>query len=179
MPRPAEAHHTGAGHPLASYTGYPLAEHLIRFNMRATIVSTLIPNLHTAKIRDMYKRLLGTSSSCGKLPESNAWFFLVERRRTHSSFFLLLYRLAARAGLAHLHSLIAAYGWYLTFTHDPLPIDRLGTLVNTVQSGSGIVYTANCRSCAGSYLLCNADDRKEWSHTFHCEVCRKKRNAAA
>ncbi|MEB0032969.1 hypothetical protein QN372_19660 [Undibacterium sp. RTI2.1] len=58
-----------------SETVYPLAEHLVRFKMRSTIITTLIPNLHNAKMREMYHRILGTSSSCGKLPSATGWYF--------------------------------------------------------------------------------------------------------
>lgn len=163
-----------------SEAAYPLAEHLVRFGMRATIISTLLPNLHTAKIREMYKRLLSESSSCGKLPSSFTWYFVSERRRAHSSFFLLLYRLAQRSGLAHIHSIIAAYGWYVTLApEEPMAIDRLGILVNTVQSGSGMMYVAACRSCTANYLLCNTDDKQEFAQYFHCSACQKKQPHAA
>jgi len=78
-----------------------------------------------------------------------------------------------QAGLDHIRS-VASYSWYLTCTKDPLAIDRLGTLVNTVQSGSDVVFMASCRSCSGNYLLSNANEKKERARTFHCEACRKK-----
>lgn len=159
-----------------SEAAYPLAEHLVRYGMRATIITTFLPNLHPAKVREMYKRLLSESSSCGKLPSSFSWYFLTERRRSHCSFFLLLYRLAQKSGLPHIHSLIAAYGWYLVFApEDPIAIDRLGILVNAVQSGSGTVYAAACRGCTSNYLLCNTEDKQEFAQQFHCMACVKKK----
>ena len=163
-----------------SETAYPLAEHLVRFRMRATIITTLIPNLHEAKVRDMYKRILSDSSSCGKLPVSLQWYINTERRRTHSSLFMLLYRMAYRAGLPNIHSIIAAYSWYLSIApSDPLPIDRLGNLAITVQSGSGLMFVAACRSCTANYLLCNSEDKQEFAQTFHCEPCRRRKLIAA
>ncbi|WP_423710035.1 FlhC family transcriptional regulator [Undibacterium sp. WLX3042] len=104
----------------------------------------------------------------------------MERRRTHSSFYLLLYRLAQRSGLEHIHSIIAAYSWYLALApEDPMSINRLAILVATAQSGSGTVYVSACRSCTANYLLCNTDEKKEFAHSFHCEPCRKKRQLAA
>ena len=159
-----------------SETAYPLAEQLVKFRMRATIITTLIPNLHEAKVRDMYQRILSDSSSCGKLPDSLPWYVNTERRRTHSSFFMLLYRLAYRAGLPNIHSIIAAYSWYLTIApSDPIPIDRLGKLAIVVQSGSGSMFVAACRSCTANYLLCNTEDKQEFGTTFHCEPCRRKK----
>ena len=148
--------------------------------MRATIITTLLPNLHAAKIRGLYKRILSESSSCGKLPSSFTWYFSTERRRTHSSLYLLLYRLSLKAGLAHIHSVIAAYSWYLAIApEDPMAIDRLGILVNTVQTGSGLMYVASCRGCTANYLLCNTEDKQEFAHNFHCEQCRRKQPRAA
>lgn len=153
---------------------YPLAEHLVRYNMRATIITVFIPNLHKQKIREMYQRIVKLSSSCGKLPKSNGWFFATERRRAHSSLYILLYRLAMKSGLQHIQSMIASYSWYMMLCpEDPIAIDRLGLLINNVQSGSGTVYVASCRSCTSNYLLSNSEEKPEFAHSFRCEKCRK------
>lgn len=154
---------------------YPYAEKLVEFGMRATIIHSLLPNMHPAKIRDLYMRTLNISSSCGKLPTSATWYFGSETRRTHSSFIVLLYRLAYRAGLQHIPAIIAAYSWYKTMVSENLlPIDRTGFLINSAQSGSGTVYVAACRDCKANYLLCNTADRNEFSLNYHCPVCAKK-----
>ncbi|MEB0118729.1 FlhC family transcriptional regulator [Undibacterium sp. RTI2.2] len=92
----------------------------------------------------------------------------------------MLYRLAYDAGLPHIHSIIASYSWYTMLAGaDPLPIDRMGVLVNGVQSGSGMMYVAACRKCKGNYLLSNTDEKKEFSHDYHCEACKRRSPLAA
>lgn len=163
-----------------SDVGMQLARIFVRFEMRATIITSLMSNLHNGKIRDMYQEELSKSSSCGKLPYSESYYFMTERKRLHSSFFLLLYRLALKSGLDHIYCIAAAYAWYLVLApEEPLAIDRMANLVNQVQSGSGKMHIAACRGCSGNFLLCNTNEKREYASTFHCTACEKKRLRAA
>lgn len=168
------------GHRYHNEVSYPLAEHLVRFQMRATIISSFLPEMHEAKLRDMYQRINHESSVCGKLPSSVNWHFESETRRSNSSFFILLYRFALVGGNDHIHSIIAAYSWYRDLIKvDPMSLNRLGILANTLQSGGGDVFVGACRTCRSNYLLCNTDDKREFSNNFHCVSCAKKIKQAA